>query len=45
MHDLASLTLENAINRHKGEARQVTHAFKALTATEQQQVITFLKSL
>jgi CxxC motif-containing protein (DUF1111 family) len=45
MHDLASLTLENAINRHKGEARQVTNAFKALTATEQQQVITFLKSL
>jgi CxxC motif-containing protein (DUF1111 family) len=45
MHDLTSLTLENAINRHKGEARQVTHAFKALTATEQQQVITFLKSL
>ena len=45
MHDLASLTLENAISRHRGEARQVTHAFKSLTAIQQQQVITFLKSL
>lgn len=45
MHDLASLTPEAAIARHKGEARGVTHSFNALTATQQQQLIAFLKSL
>ncbi|HEY6342427.1 MAG TPA: di-heme oxidoredictase family protein [Bryobacteraceae bacterium] len=45
MHDLASLTLQAAIERHRDEAREVTHKFKALTATQQQQVITFLNSL
>ena len=45
MHDLTSLTLDAAIARHKGEARGVTHSFNALTATQQQQIITFLKSL
>jgi CxxC motif-containing protein (DUF1111 family) len=45
MHDLASLTLEDAIARHKGEARQVRHRFNALTAVQQQQLIAFLKSL
>ncbi len=45
MHDLASLTLEKAIDRHKGEARHVRENFKALTSAQQQQLITFLKSL
>jgi CxxC motif-containing protein (DUF1111 family) len=45
MHDLASMTLEEAISRHRGEARHVTARFRALTATEQQQLIVFLKSL
>jgi CxxC motif-containing protein (DUF1111 family) len=45
MHDLTSLTLEDAIARHKGDARRITHQFKSLTATEQQQLIMFLKSL
>jgi CxxC motif-containing protein (DUF1111 family) len=45
MHDLASPTLEDAIGRHAGEARHVTHHFGKLTAIEQQQLITFLKSL
>jgi CxxC motif-containing protein (DUF1111 family) len=45
MHDLASLTLQNAIARHKGEAREITHKFKALSATQQQQLIAFLNSL
>ena len=45
MHDLVSLTLEDAIRRHKGEARGVMHNFRALTRTQQQQVITFLKTL
>jgi CxxC motif-containing protein (DUF1111 family) len=45
MHDLASLTLEDAIQRHAGEARHVTRRFGKLTGTEKQQLITFLKSL
>jgi CxxC motif-containing protein (DUF1111 family) len=45
MHDLASLTLTDAIARHKGEARQVTHKFHALTAAQQKQILTFLSSL
>ena len=45
MHDLASPTLEDAIQRHAGEARHVTRQFRKLTATEKQQLITFLNSL
>jgi CxxC motif-containing protein (DUF1111 family) len=45
MHDLTSLTLENAILRHTGEASDVTNSFQKLTATEKQQLITFLNSL
>jgi CxxC motif-containing protein (DUF1111 family) len=45
MHDNASLTLFNAIERHAGEARHVTSRFKRLTPEEQQQLITFLRSL
>jgi len=45
MHDLASLTLENAIRRHRGEAREVTRQFRDLSAQEKQQLITFLQSL
>jgi CxxC motif-containing protein (DUF1111 family) len=45
MHDLASFTVQAAIARHKGEAREVTRKFKALTAAQQQQIITFLNSL
>jgi CxxC motif-containing protein (DUF1111 family) len=45
MHDLESLTLSDAIHRHGGEAEQVTHRFHRLTPEQQQQLITFLKSL
>jgi Di-haem oxidoreductase, putative peroxidase len=45
MHDLGSLTLEDAILRHKHEAAHVTRAFSQLTPAQQQQLITFLKSL
>ena len=45
MHDLASLTLQDAIVRHRGEAEHIAHEFKHLTTEQQQQVITFLKSL
>ena len=45
MHDLASLTLEDAIRRHRGEALLAALRFRALSPEEKQQVITFLNSL
>jgi CxxC motif-containing protein (DUF1111 family) len=45
MHDLESLTLDDAIRRHKGEAEHVTAKFRRLTAAQQQQLLTFLRSL
>jgi CxxC motif-containing protein (DUF1111 family) len=45
MHDLASLTLEDAIRRHRGEALLPATRFGALTADEKQELITFLNSL
>jgi CxxC motif-containing protein (DUF1111 family) len=45
MHDLESLTLHDAILRHRGEAAHVAKQFRELSPTAQQQVLTFLKSL
>jgi CxxC motif-containing protein (DUF1111 family) len=45
MHDLQSLTLEDAIKRHRGEAERVARRFGALSPAEKQQVFTFLNSL
>jgi CxxC motif-containing protein (DUF1111 family) len=45
MHDLGSLTLGDAIQRHGGEAQGVINRFNALTREEQQQLLTFLRSL
>jgi CxxC motif-containing protein (DUF1111 family) len=45
MHDLGSLTLGDAIQRHAGEARGVTSRFNRLSLEEQQQLLTFLRSL
>lgn len=45
MHDLKSLTLQNAIERHQGEAGHVERRFDELSATEKQQLFTFLNSL
>ena len=45
MHDLESLTVHDAIVRHKGEAAHVVRRFLGLTPAEQQQVLTFLRSL
>jgi CxxC motif-containing protein (DUF1111 family) len=45
MHDLKSLTLHHAIERHEGEAEQVIRDFQRLTETEQQQLISFLETL
>jgi CxxC motif-containing protein (DUF1111 family) len=45
MHDLKSLTVENAIQRHGGEARHVERRFDELTPKEKQALIAFLNSL
>jgi CxxC motif-containing protein (DUF1111 family) len=45
MHDNASMTLGDAIQRHGGEAQGVIEAFQSLNNTQQQQLIMFLKSL
>jgi CxxC motif-containing protein (DUF1111 family) len=45
MHDNGSTTLSDAIQRHAGEAQGVIEAFKLLSASQQQQLITFLRSL
>jgi CxxC motif-containing protein (DUF1111 family) len=45
MHDLQSLTLEGAIERHRGEAEHVRNRFNDLSPAEKQQVLTFLNSL
>jgi CxxC motif-containing protein (DUF1111 family) len=45
MHDLRSLTLTDAIERHRGEAEIVSLEFRFLSATEKQQLVTFLNSL
>ena len=45
MHDLRSLTLEEAIERHGGEAEHVIRHFLELRPDERQQLFTFLNSL
>jgi CxxC motif-containing protein (DUF1111 family) len=45
MHDLASLTLGDAIERHRGEAEDVEKHFDRLSREEKEQIFTFLKSL
>jgi CxxC motif-containing protein (DUF1111 family) len=45
MHDLRSLTLQDAIGRHRGEAEEVAQRFAALTDSEKQQLLSFLESL
>jgi CxxC motif-containing protein (DUF1111 family) len=45
MHDLRSLTLEDAIERHGGEAAHVRDRFRELDRAEKQALITFLNSL
>jgi CxxC motif-containing protein (DUF1111 family) len=45
MHDLRSLSLEGAIARHEGEAREPAKRFKELTPEERQALITFLNTL
>jgi CxxC motif-containing protein (DUF1111 family) len=45
MHDLKSLTLDDAIERHQGEAERVERRFDESSAKEKQQLRTFLNSL
>jgi CxxC motif-containing protein (DUF1111 family) len=45
MHDLKSLTLENAIERHGGEAEHVRNRFRELSPEDKQALFTFLNSL
>ena len=45
MHDLKSLTLQNAIERHGGEAEEVTRIFRSLSEEDKQAIFTFLSSL
>jgi CxxC motif-containing protein (DUF1111 family) len=45
MHDLRSLSLENAIERHEGEAEHVRGEFRELSDAQKQQLFTFLNSL
>jgi CxxC motif-containing protein (DUF1111 family) len=45
MHDGQSLTLTDAIRRHKGEAQEATERFQRLNAKQKEALLTFLKSL
>jgi CxxC motif-containing protein (DUF1111 family) len=45
MHDLRSLSLEDAIARHDGEAREPARRFRELSPEERVALITFLKTL
>jgi CxxC motif-containing protein (DUF1111 family) len=44
-HDGASLTLESAIGRHKGQAKFSLQQYEELIAEERSQIVEFLKSL
>jgi CxxC motif-containing protein (DUF1111 family) len=45
MHDLKSLTLENAIERHGGEAEHVRNRFRERSPEDKQALFAFLNSL
>jgi CxxC motif-containing protein (DUF1111 family) len=45
MHDLRSLSLENAIIRHEGEAREPARRFRELSPEDREALITFLRTL
>jgi CxxC motif-containing protein (DUF1111 family) len=45
MHDGASLTFEDAIARHAGQALPVTQAFRALGGANKARLLAFLRSL
>lgn len=45
MHDLRSLSLQNAILRHKGEAEEAAERFRESSPEEKAELITFLQTL
>ncbi len=45
MHDGESVTVEDAIARHRGEASGVTESFERLRQSDRQQIVVFLDSL
>jgi CxxC motif-containing protein (DUF1111 family) len=45
MHDLRSLSLEDAISRHQGEASAPAKRFRELSPDERQALVTFLNTL
>ncbi|MBM3774598.1 MAG: hypothetical protein FJW37_05480 [Acidobacteria bacterium] len=45
LHDGSAATLEDAIRRHSGEAEPVAQRFRQLPAEQQQELISFLRSL
>ena len=45
MHDGASVTVSDAINRHKGEASGAVLKFHALGKQEREELLQFLQSL
>jgi CxxC motif-containing protein (DUF1111 family) len=45
MHDLGSLSLYNAIERHHGEAHDAGQGFRGLSPEQKNELITFLKTL
>jgi len=45
MHDLKSLSVESAISRHNGEARDPARRFKELSSEDRDALITFLQTL
>ena len=45
MHDGASVTLPDAILRHRGEAEKAAHGFGKLAGQDQAAILEFLRSL
>ncbi len=45
MHDGASVTLFDAVDRHKGEAKSARSSFKCLSAADREALLEFLRSL
>ncbi len=45
MHDGGSVTLNDAIRRHRGEASEVTERYGRLSDADQEALLTFLRSL
>ena len=45
MHDGASLTVSDAILRHRGEAAEVTQRYQGLSAADRETLLYYLRSL